>query len=80
MKKALSVGKQFAQHINQERIDDACTSCSSSSSDEEREEHSPSIGLKNLCSNGQCAWKVKDKYDDIIAEIFETDKRKRKSI
>mmetsp|Transcript_14669 Transcript_14669/g.22350 ORF Transcript_14669/g.22350 Transcript_14669/m.22350 type:complete len:190 (+) Transcript_14669:285-854(+) len=25
--------------------------------------------MKNLCSNGQCAWKVRDKCDDVLLEI-----------
>lgn len=91
MKKALGIAKRFAQQINQDRIDETCISCpSSDSSDEEQESSSPSpspspssllspsIGLKNLCQNGQCAWKVKDKYDDIKAEISESDKAKRR--
>ncbi len=96
MKKALGVAKRFAQKINQDRFDDTlCIPCSSSSSDEEQDDLpsrsrsiSPSLippsnlGLKNLCQNGECAWKVRDKVDDITAEISEADiqKAKRKSI
>lgn len=83
MKKAVGIAKRFAQKINQERQDEnACIICSSSS-DEEREPSSPpstTMALKNLCQNGQCAWKVRDKFDDINAEIFEADKARRKLI
>ena len=39
----------------------------SGSSDEERG------SWKQICGNGQCMWKVKNKYDDIFSEIHNAD-------
>ena len=69
LKKAASVAKKAVDQINQERMEDNSTS--SSSSDDE-----PSYNWKQLCQNGKCMWKLREKYDNIHEEIREADEAK----
>ncbi len=81
MKKAAIVAKKAVEEINQERrlLDSSNIICStvSSSDDEEITTVTPNSKWKQLCQNGKCAWKVRDKYDDIYAEIREADEANR---
>lgn len=73
MKKAGIVAKKVVDERNQERLEGGMNNSASSF---DKENSSPSSGpckWKQLCQNGKCTWKVRDKYDDIFAEIHSTD-------
>lgn len=64
MKKAKKISRKFAMAEMDENS--GSSSSSSVSSDDEK----PT--LKQLCNNGQCAWKMKHKYDDVVEELEST--------
>lgn len=43
------------------------------SDDERQQRPEPLPFWKNMCNSGQCAWKYKDKYDDVFSEIHDSD-------
>lgn len=49
--------------------DDASSSSSSESSSSESEADVEDYQWKNVCHNGQCAWKVRGKFDNVAGEI-----------
>lgn len=74
MKKASSFANKVAFQINQERrIDYSGISPVSSSDEDSFSGQTGTCNWKQLCQNGKCTWKLKEKYDDINAEIREAD-------
>lgn len=65
MKKALEKAKRETERLNS-LGDDGETSVESWSSDDEK-------NAMSLCHNGNCLWRVKEKYDNICEEIHPTD-------
>lgn len=79
MKKAEVVAKKVVDQINRERMDQSQCGSSSVPSAEDESVLLPSTpcNWKQLCQNGKCTWKVRNKHDDIFAEIKEADEANR---
>mmetsp|Transcript_22421 Transcript_22421/g.33550 ORF Transcript_22421/g.33550 Transcript_22421/m.33550 type:complete len:184 (-) Transcript_22421:282-833(-) len=83
IKKAEVAAKKVADKINTERRDDSGNGSSNESSSEDEGISAPinnwtSIGnWKQLCQNGKCTWKIRDKLDDICSEIQEAHQNKK---
>lgn len=73
IKKAEVIAKKVVDRINQSRSDDNSSSKYSSFYDERALFSAGSGNWKQLCQNGKCTWKMRDKYDDVYAEIQEAD-------
>mmetsp|Transcript_22013 Transcript_22013/g.25449 ORF Transcript_22013/g.25449 Transcript_22013/m.25449 type:complete len:174 (+) Transcript_22013:382-903(+) len=74
LKKAQGLAKKV-QQIHQEQLNERVSNSNvgySSSSSEDETALSSTGNFKQLCYNGKCTWKYKDKYDDICAEIQES--------
>lgn len=88
MKKAEMICKKVSDRMNQEQDDNNSSnnSSSDSSSDDDIRIVSPRVtsptnntfSWNQLCQNGKCTWKMRDKYDDIYAEIQEADEASKR--
>lgn len=77
MKKAEVVAKKVVDEKNQARLESRMNNSSTSSDEENSSLSSSPCKWKQLCQNGKCTWKIRDKYDDIFAEIHNTDEADR---
>ncbi len=87
IKKAEVLAKKVAEEINSERRDDSSNASTNSNDSSSSEDEGPirpignnwtPIGnFKQLCHNGKCTWKIRDKYDDICSEIQEADQSRK---
>ena len=75
LKKARVIAKKVSEQINEEKRDDSSSNYSSS---DDEVVSSPISNFKQLCQNGKCTWKVRDKYDDICTEIQEADQANKR--